>query len=235
MRIEWYSGVPVPARGIHRPSFVEYGCAVVRILALRVAVIAAAACGSRGGDERPVAAEASAPAPAAELDGKVVMHRAQAGTPDVSGWYPATSTTGGFSVSMPAPFNDFDVAEAQRRSEGLAQAAALGAVTDAGVKFAAVCFVYEAAVPSAADARAATRAMLAPAPELDVDVQHRGYAGFELRGRSGETYVAQRLLERGTTRCLLAVEGPAAAVAPANVDQFFASFVPREAGFTGNE
>lgn len=231
MRIEWYSGVPVPARGIHRRPFVEYGCAVVRNLALRVAVIAAAACGSRGGDERPVAAEAPAP----ELDDKVVMHRVQAGTPDVSGWYPATSTAGGFSVSIPAPFNDFDVAEAQRRSEGLAQAAALGTVTEAGVKFAAVCFVYEAAVPSTADARAATRALLAPAPELDIDVQHRGYAGFELRGRSGETYVAQRLLERGTTRCLLAVEGPAGAVAPANVDQFFASFVPREAGFTGNE
>ena len=37
----------------------------------------------------------------------LVMHRQMAGEADADGWYPARSTRGGFSVRLPAQFNDF--------------------------------------------------------------------------------------------------------------------------------
>jgi hypothetical protein len=37
----------------------------------------------------------------------MVYHRLMAGQPDADGWYPATSTEGGFSVRLPAKFQDF--------------------------------------------------------------------------------------------------------------------------------
>jgi hypothetical protein len=39
------------------------------------------------------------------------MHRKQAGEPDASGWMPAASTAGRFSVHLPMKFNDFTVTE----------------------------------------------------------------------------------------------------------------------------
>jgi hypothetical protein len=39
----------------------------------------------------------------------MIMHRAQAGTLDASGWTRADSTMGAFSVSLPCKFNDFMV------------------------------------------------------------------------------------------------------------------------------
>jgi hypothetical protein len=39
------------------------------------------------------------------------MHRKQAGEPDASGWMPAASTGGRFSVHLPMKFNDFTVTE----------------------------------------------------------------------------------------------------------------------------
>jgi hypothetical protein len=37
----------------------------------------------------------------------MVYHRLMAGEPDTEGWYPAASTEGGFSVRLPAKFQDF--------------------------------------------------------------------------------------------------------------------------------
>ncbi|MEQ1653140.1 MAG: hypothetical protein ABL897_11680 [Hyphomicrobium sp.] len=37
------------------------------------------------------------------------MHRRAAGTDDGSGWYPAVSTLGKFSVLLPGPFNDYTI------------------------------------------------------------------------------------------------------------------------------
>ena len=53
---------------------------------------------------RAAAENATNPAPS-----PVEMHRKAAGTDDGSGWYPAVSTLGNFSVSLPGPFNDYTI------------------------------------------------------------------------------------------------------------------------------
>jgi hypothetical protein len=40
---------------------------------------------------------------------KLEMHRAGVDSKDASGWYPAVSTKGSFSIRMPIPFNDFTI------------------------------------------------------------------------------------------------------------------------------
>ncbi|MCI0456843.1 MAG: hypothetical protein L0Z62_07690 [Gemmataceae bacterium] len=48
-----------------------------------------------------------------EADG-MTIHRTLAGEPDASGWYPARSTGGRFSVRLPAPFMDSSMASSER-------------------------------------------------------------------------------------------------------------------------
>jgi hypothetical protein len=48
---------------------------------------------------------------------KVEMHRAGVDSKDASGWYPAASTKGSFSVRMPIPFNDFTVRPSDPKSD----------------------------------------------------------------------------------------------------------------------
>jgi len=43
----------------------------------------------------------------ATAEPKVEMHRLGVNVDDGSGWYPAVSTKGSFSILMPIPFNDF--------------------------------------------------------------------------------------------------------------------------------
>jgi hypothetical protein len=48
----------------------------------------------------------------ATAEPKVEMHRLGVNADDGSGWHPAVSTKGSFSVLMPVPFNDFMVGDA---------------------------------------------------------------------------------------------------------------------------
>lgn len=44
---------------------------------------------------------------------KLEMHRASVNTDDGSGWHPAVSTKGSFSIRVPIPFNDFTTYDAR--------------------------------------------------------------------------------------------------------------------------
>jgi hypothetical protein len=67
----------------------------------------------------------------------MVMHRLGAGDPDASGWYLATSTEGGFSVSLPKVFNDFTMTS--KAVDGVEiKIHAVGTLDARGVKFSAM-------------------------------------------------------------------------------------------------
>lgn len=67
---------------------------------------------------------------------KVEMHRQQATTADVSGWYLAAATKGSFSVLIPLPFNDFSVADDDPTAGGVT-IYTVGAKSAEGIKFSA--------------------------------------------------------------------------------------------------
>src|SRR5258708_2024037 len=65
---------------------------------------------------------------------KLEMHRAGVNADDGSGWHPAVSTKGSFSILMPIPFNDFTTGDA-----GTGEVShAVGGKSSEGIKFAAV-------------------------------------------------------------------------------------------------
>lgn len=65
---------------------------------------------------------------------KLEMHRVGVSADDGSGWHAATSTKGGFSISVPIPFNDFTTHDA-RTGEA---SHAIGGKSSEGIKFVAV-------------------------------------------------------------------------------------------------
>ncbi len=79
----------------------------------------------------------------------IVMHRQRAGVRNADGWYPATSTEGGFSVLMPVPFNDFTVVT--RRPDGASvRSFVLGTRSKEGVKFSVAGTAWQAPRPDLA-------------------------------------------------------------------------------------
>lgn len=76
------------------------------------------------------------------------MHRVQAGEPDASGWMPATSTEGGFSVRLPLKFNDFTIVEADPKAPAL-RTFTVGTKSQEGIKFSATRIVYRKGARSA--------------------------------------------------------------------------------------
>src|SRR5258708_37417286 len=65
---------------------------------------------------------------------KLEMHRLGVNADDGSGWHPAVSTKGSFSILMPIPFNDFTT-----RDAGTGEVThAVGGKSSEGIKFAAV-------------------------------------------------------------------------------------------------
>lgn len=65
---------------------------------------------------------------------KLEMHRVGVNSDDGSGWHPAVSTKGSFSIRMPIPFNDFTTHDA-RTGEA---SHAIGGKSTEGIKFVAV-------------------------------------------------------------------------------------------------
>jgi hypothetical protein len=78
----------------------------------------------------------------------MTMHRFQAGEPDATGWMPATSTRGAFSVRLPLKFNDFTLDESDRNGPVL-RTFVVGATSQEGIKFVAMRFVYRKGAESA--------------------------------------------------------------------------------------
>ena len=67
---------------------------------------------------------------------KLDMHRSGVNAPEASGWQPAVSTGGAFSVRMPIPFNDFSV-HSTDRNIGDMVVHAIGGKSAEGIKFTA--------------------------------------------------------------------------------------------------
>jgi hypothetical protein len=76
------------------------------------------------------------------------IHRFQAGEPDASGWMPATSTEGGFSVRLPLKFNDFTIEESNPSAPTL-RLFSVGATSQEKIKFVATRVVYRKGADSA--------------------------------------------------------------------------------------
>jgi hypothetical protein len=68
---------------------------------------------------------------------KLEMHRAGVDSKDASGWYPAASTKGSFSVRMPIPFNDFTVRSSDPKT-GEEVTHVIGGKSSEGIKLSAV-------------------------------------------------------------------------------------------------
>jgi hypothetical protein len=70
----------------------------------------------------------------ATAEPKLEMHRLGVNVDDGSGWYPAVSTKGSFSILMPIPFNDF-----MTRDSGTGDVIhGIGGKSSEGIKFTAV-------------------------------------------------------------------------------------------------
>ena len=78
----------------------------------------------------PVVIEKETP----EGKAKMLMYRIQAGEVDKDGWYFAKSTPGGFSVRLPAKFNDYSVLVTERDGKEI-KTYMVGTVTDKQVKY----------------------------------------------------------------------------------------------------
>jgi hypothetical protein len=70
----------------------------------------------------------------ATAEPKVEMHRAGVTVDDGSGWYPAVSTKGSFSILLPIPFNDFTTSD-PGKDEVIH---VVGGKSSEGIKFTAV-------------------------------------------------------------------------------------------------
>jgi hypothetical protein len=72
------------------------------------------------------------------------MHRVGVSADDGSGWHPAVSTKGAFSIRMPIPFNDFTIHDASTGEEDHA----IGGKSSEGIKFMAVELPVTAKTPA---------------------------------------------------------------------------------------
>jgi hypothetical protein len=79
----------------------------------------------------------------ATAEPKVEMHRLGVNVDDGSGWYPAVSTKGSFSILMPIPFNDFTTGEPGMDT----MIHAVGGKSAEGIKFTAVELPVAAKTP----------------------------------------------------------------------------------------
>ena len=73
----------------------------------------------------------------------VEMHRVGVSADDGSGWHPAVSTKGAFSIRVPIPFNDFTIHDASTGEESHA----IGGKSSEGIKFLAVELPITARTP----------------------------------------------------------------------------------------
>lgn len=167
----------------------------MRLIRLVVATLVAVACTS---------AEAS-----------LVMHRKLAGEADTTGWYPARSTNGGFSVSLPAQFNDFTVPASKLTNGYEAEIDVVGTqIKDVG-KFSASCFRYVGKAPGKDE-------IIKPfAGKGSTPFKDAYGEGVQLRSKDGYT----KVYAIPGRSCLLIVEVyDAEVVTDAVVEQFFSSF-----------
>src|SRR5574341_320226 len=95
-----------------------------------------------------VAAALATPALSQSLPPGMTMHRLNAGEPDASGWMPAASTEGNFSVKLPIKFNDFTIADSDPASVAH-RIYTVGTKSTEGIKFTATRIAYRKGAKSA--------------------------------------------------------------------------------------
>jgi hypothetical protein len=187
-------------------------------------LVAALGCSPRPAPVEPAPAAAPPAAPAAPAVAPVVdepiMHRVQAGTRDASGWYPAHSTNGKFSVSLPAPFNDFEMNTHDKDTGTPVKLHAVGSPGPDGVKYVATCLTK-----LKPDVLNTLPAQLAPGqPVRKLTVAGKPAIEFSVADQS----MSARVIDLGATVCLLTVEAQdkaqLAVPPPANVQRMFDSF-----------
>jgi hypothetical protein len=145
----------------------------------------------------------------------LVMHRQMAGEAGADGWYEARSTKGGFSVRLPAQFNDFSVPASRQDNGHMAELDVVGTkIQDIG-KFSATCIRYLDKGPK-------REAVLAPFKGMGgTPFKDAQGEGMRVNSPEGDTKV---YVLPGRT-CLLVVEVYDDEVVTADVvDQFFGSF-----------
>ena len=80
----------------------------------------------------------------ATAEPKLEMHRVGVNADDGSGWYPAVSSKGSFSILLPIPFNDFTT-----RDPGTDEVShVVGGKSSEGIKFTAVELPVRAKTPA---------------------------------------------------------------------------------------
>jgi hypothetical protein len=81
--------------------------------------------------------------PAIAQQPKLEMHRAGVSADDGTGWHPAVSTKGGFSIRLPIPFNDFSTHDTRAGEVSHV----IGGKSSEGIKFMAVEMPVSAKTP----------------------------------------------------------------------------------------
>lgn len=155
----------------------------------------------------PMACAASQPA--------LVMHRQLAGEAGADGWYLARSTKGGFSVRLPAQFNDFSIPASRQDNGHMAELDVVGTkIQDIG-KFTATCIRYLDKAPG-------KEAILAPFKKMG-GVPFKDAQGEGVRVHSPEGGTKVYALP-GRTCLLIAEVYDDEVVTPEVIEQFFGSF-----------
>lgn len=145
---------------------------------------------------------------------RMTMHRVMAGEPDDSGWYPAHSTRGGFSVRVPTLFSDYTISSTSDKDGVSIQGDWIMAVDHRGTRFVAAAarradgmiesnylnkFIHNA------QGKKEVRA-------IKVD----GMEGFELRFEGPRSSAVSRVFRSDKTAYMLIAEG----LRPLNLDDF---------------
>jgi hypothetical protein len=129
------------------------------------------------------------------------MHRMRAGTPDETGWYPARSTHGKFSVLLPAPFNDFQIDTIENGKT--IETHVVGTQPADGVKYSASCFSTSDPARNPRDALDSVPREVAPGqPTRSLVVAGQPAVDFETADRGG----AFRVIAFPHRLCMLIVD-----------------------------
>lgn len=163
----------------------------------------------------------------ATAEPKLEMHRVGSNADDGSGWYPAVSTKGSFSVLMPIPFNDFTT----RDSGANDVSHVIGGKSSEGIKFSVVEVPVTAKTP--ADLATIPKSFSSNAANRVSDVSRTTKGDVDSLSfsvTSAATAAHFRYIRMKDTLYLLTIEYPNAYrdLVAERKDKFFASFKVKE-------
>jgi hypothetical protein len=154
---------------------------------------------------------------------KLEMHRVGVSADDGSGWHPAVSTKGSFSILMPIPFNDFTT-----RDAGTGEVSqVVGGKSSEGIKFSAVELPLTAKTPD--DLGAIPKSFSSSPANKVTDVIHNtrdsmDTLSFSVANAASSVHV--RYIRVKDALYILTIESPNAyrEVVASMKDKFFGSF-----------